>query len=274
MALVSCKNCSKEFKVVPARLPTAKYCSYRCKADWRVANRMLHGENNPNYRGGYFKPCGHCGEQFWVIPATQKKKFCSKPCADKSGFRYTGKDHPNYREEARRKNRGGSHHKWVNAVLSRDKATCQKCGAQGIELHAHHIKSFKDHPELRFDLDNGMTLCFRCHWLEHTASNENSVNSVDTRPSNVEGNTEPSSQRKLLEGVTTRGRASRRIVTECDWCKAVISKSFSDAKGKKHLFCSYSCSAHWKVKFLGTPRQREQAVISSKSAGRESEDIV
>ncbi len=255
MALVNCKKCSKEFQVVPARFGTAKFCSYRCRADWQRENKIFAGENNPNYRGGHEKPCAHCKTNFWVIPATTHKKFCSKPCADKGGFRFSGKDHPNYREDARRKNRSGSHHKWVNAVLSRDKATCQKCGAINIELHAHHIKSYKDHPELRFDLANGITLCFRCHWLEHTASNENPVNSVDTLTVNAEGNTEPSLQRKLLEGVTTRGRAVRRILTSCEFCFTPISKTFSDAKGKEHLFCSKSCAAKWRVKHIWIPRR-------------------
>lgn len=29
--------------------------------------------------------------------------------------------------------------------------------------NADHIKSFKDHPELRTDLQNGRTLCVDCH---------------------------------------------------------------------------------------------------------------
>jgi 5-methylcytosine-specific restriction endonuclease McrA len=35
-------------------------------------------------------------------------------------------------------------------------------------LHPHHIQPFADHPELRWDVNNGMTLCTNCHAL-HTA---------------------------------------------------------------------------------------------------------
>lgn len=52
---------------------------------------------------------------------------------------------------------------WRAAVLSRDKYICRECGTQNAIMHAHHIKPFRDHPELRFAVDNGLTLCASCH---------------------------------------------------------------------------------------------------------------
>ena len=206
----------------------------------------------------------------------EHQQFCSKPCADVGGFRYTGKDHPNYREDARRKNRGGSHHKWVNAVIGRDKAICQHCGAIEIELHAHHIRSYKDHPELRFDVNNGITLCFKCHWIAHTASNANAVNSGNIQTDNAEDNPEPSFQGNLIEGVTTRGRAYRRVIGKCQWCNEVVSRRKSDVVKSGRMFCNKSCAG----KYLAANREYRRwvnptmAVISSTSAARESDDIV
>ncbi|MCK9369537.1 HNH endonuclease [Candidatus Dojkabacteria bacterium] len=53
---------------------------------------------------------------------------------------------------------------WRRAVFERDKYTCVWCGDDsGGNLEADHIKPFAYFPELRFAIDNGRTLCKRCH---------------------------------------------------------------------------------------------------------------
>lgn len=57
---------------------------------------------------------------------------------------------------------------WRDAVYVRDGYTCRHCGDnRGGNLQAHHQKSFAGHPELRFDVDNGITLCKSCHEKVH-----------------------------------------------------------------------------------------------------------
>jgi 5-methylcytosine-specific restriction endonuclease McrA len=52
---------------------------------------------------------------------------------------------------------------WREAVLARDAFTCQHCGQIGGKLQADHIRIWAHHPELRFDVSNGQTLCKSCH---------------------------------------------------------------------------------------------------------------
>ena len=57
---------------------------------------------------------------------------------------------------------------WRNAVFERDNFMCQKCGTKrGGNLNAHHKKTFKEYPELRTCIENGITLCVECHRTEH-----------------------------------------------------------------------------------------------------------
>ena len=55
--------------------------------------------------------------------------------------------------------------RWKNEVLERDDYTCQLCGCNDEDaiLHAHHIKKHSEYEYLRNDINNGITLCNKCH---------------------------------------------------------------------------------------------------------------
>jgi hypothetical protein len=52
---------------------------------------------------------------------------------------------------------------WQKAVSKYYKYTCQKCLVKYNKIQCHHILNFKNHIELRFDVNNGINLCKRCH---------------------------------------------------------------------------------------------------------------
>ena len=57
---------------------------------------------------------------------------------------------------------------WRTSVFVRDDYTCQFCGDKSVagnrvRLEADHIKQFAYHVDLRFDVENGRTLCKPCH---------------------------------------------------------------------------------------------------------------
>ena len=54
--------------------------------------------------------------------------------------------------------------KWRNSVFLRDNYICQCCGeASGGNLNAHHIYNFSEYTNMRFDINNGITMCDACH---------------------------------------------------------------------------------------------------------------
>ena len=71
---------------------------------------------------------------------------------------------------------------WRFSVYTRDNYTCQECKKTDIYLHAHHIKYFSTilkenniqtlmeaiHCNELWNIDNGITLCKKCHKQKHT----------------------------------------------------------------------------------------------------------
>lgn len=91
-----------------------------------------------------------------------------------------GKDNPNYRggntPERQRIYASGEWIAVVRFVYARDNYTCARCGKKKggkHSLHAHHIKSWAEHPELRLNADNLITLCRPCHLWVHSNANAN-----------------------------------------------------------------------------------------------------
>jgi predicted restriction endonuclease len=77
---------------------------------------------------------------------------------------------PLMKAERRRSKEGRScseYKTWRASVFQRDKYKCQLCGSRGGRLNAHHIKRYSDFPDLRYEIDNGVTLCESCHKEVH-----------------------------------------------------------------------------------------------------------
>ena len=128
--------CNKDFYKNKTQLKNGegKYCSYGCywtnlkgKQAWNKgkSNYWFNGDKNPNWKGG-------------ITPTNQVIRHSLE------------------------------YKSWRDAVFMRDNYTCQICerrngNGETVYLQADHIKPFFKYPLLRFDLNNGRTLCIDCH---------------------------------------------------------------------------------------------------------------
>jgi hypothetical protein len=105
----------------------------------------------------------------WKLSEEAKKNH-SKPCTEENKKRMResqlGTGNNNWKGGiSRNKHCTAEYKQWRSNVFQRDNWTCQTCGIRGKDIEAHHIKKWADYPELRFELDNGITLCRECHKL-------------------------------------------------------------------------------------------------------------
>jgi 5-methylcytosine-specific restriction endonuclease McrA len=138
-----------------------------------------------------------CGKEFSNPPSWAYKKSCSRAC---SNLARKGKTSPmkgkHHTPEAKAKlraahlgRRGEAHWnykgyngrterkiamaqdeyvQWRKAIFTKDDYTCQGCSVRGGYLEADHIQPWALFPELRYNVDNGRTLCRPCHLLTPT----------------------------------------------------------------------------------------------------------
>lgn len=57
---------------------------------------------------------------------------------------------------------------WRLEVYKKDNYTCRKCWWMSKNLNAHHIESFAKNEKLRFNTDNWVTFCSKCHRKFHS----------------------------------------------------------------------------------------------------------
>lgn len=98
---------------------------------------------------------------------SKSQKGLKRPNISERNKKWVGELAPNWKggiTEPNQAERGRFKREVQKKVFERDNYTCVRCHAKG-NLQVDHIKSWKDYPELRFDLSNCRTLCIDCHYL-------------------------------------------------------------------------------------------------------------
>lgn len=157
---INCAFCNKFF--IRPKNRTGKYCSSSC------SNKVGYWKNKKRYPE--------------TIKKISESKIGSVPWnKGKTGFisPKKGIENPSIRGEKHWNWQGGKtplsisvrmsvqYNEWRKSVYARDNWTCQICNIKQKHPVAHHLLSFSEYPDKRFEINNGQTLCRSCHKKVH-----------------------------------------------------------------------------------------------------------
>lgn len=151
----TCPVCLKEFTVHISEINRGQgiYCSIPCARSGSPTRKRIRETVT----------CKNCGREIERHSCSVKKNitnsfFCNKECWNQYN---QGENHHGWKG-GQNDRVNPDYTKWRKAVLERDKYYCRLCHARR-KLEVHHIYRFTTHPDIRWDVDNGITLCHECH---------------------------------------------------------------------------------------------------------------
>lgn len=172
-----CLNCEKVFLARQSKIKRGggKYCSQSCKATY----------DNPGFKKGHGRIRSDesylkVGEKISKakmgthLSEEHKKSISIKHLGRKpseetkkrmSEAQYERWKNTVWAYKVTDRHGGHLYYQWRSDVFERDNWTCQTCGIKGVKLHPHHIYSWARFKDLRYVLENGVTLCEKCHSL-------------------------------------------------------------------------------------------------------------
>jgi 5-methylcytosine-specific restriction endonuclease McrA len=153
----NCLRCNKEFKTFPSRREKRRFCSLECR--------------NTSYRHRSLTL-----EQREKMSIAHRKRWAN-------GFKGSTGLHWRKTNEQLENKRGIKNPSWKGGITpinhkirtslkmedwkrdcrQRDDFRCFDCDERGGQLQVDHLYPFSLFPRLRFDLDNGQTVCKNCH---------------------------------------------------------------------------------------------------------------
>lgn len=165
---IECKQCRVSIEVTPSVLKGGrKFCSTSCSnlyswslIDYRNKLKNAHKGRKPNDALNIWRLNG----------GKHKSRIGNKPW--NKGLKlpqFSGPLSPHWITDrsllAKKQERNDSVYKiWRTSVWERDSFKCRISNSTCFgRLEAHHILPWKDYPELRYEINNGITLCHAHH---------------------------------------------------------------------------------------------------------------
>lgn len=182
-----CKQCGKEFH---SHDNDAKFCSRECFKEFSKKSIIIK--------------CDYCGKETIKQPnelSGHDNHFCSADCRSKyvkDNKLMSGENNPRYnpnktQEERERERNYDEYYEWRRKVYERDNYTCQCCGCtESNSFNAHHLNSYDWCIDGRTNVDNGVTICKKCHKNFHKlfGYGNNTKEQYEEFLSLIHGNTE------------------------------------------------------------------------------------
>lgn len=170
-----CTVCSITFIVSPSRASgkhERKVCGMACSAELSKKRKPFLGKKHTieskikNSESSKGKPAWNKG----LIG------FMSGEKHHWYGRDVTGEKNPAYKKDRNSLKKGDKHSEdsaymdWRKQVYTRDNFKCKMSNTDcNGKIEAHHILPWRNHPELRYNVNNGITLCHKHHprkWKE------------------------------------------------------------------------------------------------------------
>ena len=128
--------------------------------------------------------CGNdCIKMGWVL-----NQGHVKTCGDRT-VHFVGENNPNWKGGITPENvsirMSQEYDDWRLSVYRKDRFSCLVCGTHD-NLTAHHIYPFSVYPELRLDVNNGMTLCNEHHSTKYPESFHSTYGCFNNTPQQLE----------------------------------------------------------------------------------------
>ena len=264
----TCPTCGNTFQAARREVERGKgiYCSKKCFYSSEAFKSRISQSTKTNWSD----PALRSKNMEGLKRRSESEEWRNAPHFQK------GAAHPKYKGNVVARREGMSRYeykKWRLAVYQRDGYVCQDCKTRGGRLVAHHIKTWADHRELRYEVSNGITLCEACHDKRHGLKRRaRTYKCVDCGKPKKDGRCPRCHSCASKRGYPDRMRAKlvnceycqtpmrrkssgspycsflcrslgmgTKVIVHCHQCGKELLRSTPSVRGHKHIFCDRTC---------------------------------